>query len=786
MSLLNRLVCAGAIGFFLGSSSFTFAAVGGAHSEEIQRLLADGESFRSAGNIVMAQSHFDTATARAKTLDEETQIAVLAASGYNEHLLEQDERAEKHLLDAYRRSAKGFPYLHAVTGNYLGLVKLSNGARESARKYFSEALASANAIHNAALGIEITLNLAKLETDNTKRVKKLFEMEAKISDLNRSEISARYHLNVGEQLLSVDRTKLTASLANRVLETSYRALVSARLGVAGSEQNRLKAEIEGAISRLYKSAGRDKEALRLTNRTINLAQQASAIELLAIYETQRGQLLRSQGDLTGALGAYRRAASHLTSIRGSVPINLPDGRSSVDALIDPVYRGYADILLQSVSDDSTAKGQQTISSAITKMEAIKTADLQNYFLERCNIGKQGDVNDWQNQSFKGVAVVYPVLLPDRVEILIKSADRILRKKVGVPVSQIASYADQLAYTLRNGKDYRIPSRQLYEWLFRPIEKDLETLNPDILLYVPDRSIRSIPLAALHDGNQFVVSKYAVVTLPGIDIGIFHDKPVVSSRSEILIAGISVPDGPSIDQLPRALISGFSGDDVVAMQENEKATALAALTIAEDIAAESSNEQPKAAFTGRDVLIEKLSLPGVEREVTTIGNAFPSQILLNQSFTAGALESGIQSGGYPQVHIASHGYFGKNARESFIMAYDKNLNLIDFEGLLQSKQLKQSPIDLLTLSACETATGDDRVLLGFSGLAIKSNALSAIGTLWASDDQATLEFMTRFYKQIGNAIPKAQAMRQAQLAMLDSEEFRHPYFWSPFVLIGNWH
>jgi CHAT domain-containing protein len=159
-------------------------------------------------------------------------------------------------------------------------------------------------------------------------------------------------------------------------------------------------------------------------------------------------------------------------------------------------------------------------------------------------------------------------------------------------------------------------------------------------------------------------------------------------------------------------------------------------------------------------------------------------LLNQSFTYGGFNDSVGTGDYSIIHVASHGYFGKSADDSFVMTYDRNLKLRDFQTILNNKNIKKNPISLLTLSACQTAEGDDRALLGFSGIAIKTNAMSAIGTLWSVNDAATASFMRNFYSNL-NTLPKAQALRQAQLALLRSNDLKHPYYWSPFVLVGNW-
>jgi CHAT domain-containing protein len=106
--------------------------------------------------------------------------------------------------------------------------------------------------------------------------------------------------------------------------------------------------------------------------------------------------------------------------------------------------------------------------------------------------------------------------------------------------------------------------------------------------------------------------------------------------------------------------------------------------------------------------------------------------------------------------------------------------------LRTRRQQNDPIELMVLSACQTAEGDDRAALGLAGMAIRSGARSTLATLWAVNDESTAALMTQFYQELSNAdLSKAEALRLAQIKILQNPEFSHPYYWSPFVLIGNW-
>lgn len=176
---------------------------------------------------------------------------------------------------------------------------------------------------------------------------------------------------------------------------------------------------------------------------------------------------------------------------------------------------------------------------------------------------------------------------------------------------------------------------------------------------------------------------------------------------------------------------------------------------------------------------------MEKELDFLAQTQNSKVLLNDKFTATSFKSDLESGEYNKVHVATHGFFGNNAKDSFIMAYDSTLSLDTFQHILTTDRLREKSIELLTLSACETAEGNDRLLLGFSGMAIRSNVLSALGSLWSINDEGTMAFMKAFYNGLNKAEAKAQALREAQIAMIKSEKFKRPFYWSPFILTGSW-
>jgi CHAT domain-containing protein len=201
-----------------------------------------------------------------------------------------------------------------------------------------------------------------------------------------------------------------------------------------------------------------------------------------------------------------------------------------------------------------------------------------------------------------------------------------------------------------------------------------------------------------------------------------------------------------------------------------------------VAAASANRDARRI----DELRKQLRLPGVKDEVNVLHGILKSTRLLNAEFTVSRFRSEAESGDYRIVHIASHGVFGGNAQSSFIMAYDDVLGMNDLQSVLYAEKFRKNPIELLSLSACETAEGNDRAPLGISGAAMKARAKSVLGTLWPVQDNAARSIMEKLYSGVSkNKLSKTESLRQAQLQLIHAPDLGHPFFWAPFVLIGNW-
>ncbi|HYV26544.1 MAG TPA: CHAT domain-containing protein, partial [Candidatus Eisenbacteria bacterium] len=178
---------------------------------------------------------------------------------------------------------------------------------------------------------------------------------------------------------------------------------------------------------------------------------------------------------------------------------------------------------------------------------------------------------------------------------------------------------------------------------------------------------------------------------------------------------------------------------------------------------------------------------VAGELQSIDASNRCDTLVDEGFTLAKLNHKLTDEQYSIIHIASHGQFDKDVKNTFVLTYDSKLTLNDLEALIRPSQYRGRPVELLVLSACQTAAGDDRAALGLAGVAVKAGARSALATLWFVNDQSTSTLITEVYNQLRQTPPvsKAKALQAAQTKLLSDRRYRHPCYWSPYLIIGNW-
>lgn len=775
--------------------------------------LNQGYAYLEAGKYHQAMLAFDRALGEAQAREDVAEEAeTYSAVGYTLYLMRQPDEATKPLTQALEMAVKAHDTgLEGRVRAYLGLLYAESGdTRIQAEEEFQRSLSLARGNKDAAMEYDASLQLARLEPAPAKRLEKLQALSAAVLAAgmeDRSQVTLL--LNIADQLKHLQALGPDPTLAPEIRTLGHAvaekaAPLAAEAGLVGA-----LSQIEGYRAGLYEQDGKTEEATALLIAAIQHADSANAPDLAMQWQADLGRLLARQGRVDRAIEAYRRAVFHIGEILNDIPVTYQDGKSSYSETLEPIYRGLADLLLRKAARaNQPEEAQYLLLETISTLERLKQSEMEDYFNDRCALesappsegaasaaaskfapratspgeaAKLGNLAAILNRAKGNTAILYPIIFADRLEVLLIHDGVIHEKTVHATREQVTKQVLMLNMMLRNADDYRQilkGSRQLYQWIVEPVEANLRGFGVDRLVYIPDGKLRLDPLAVLYDGKHFVVENYSVITNSSLQF----NKPRTSDEISVgkaLLAGLSVPDGPSLEQIPEKLLfpDSIPGNSSRGLEDG-KSNVTRQTRAAEMMAM-------KAAPDFREKATQKLALPGVGEEIQTLEKELSNKTLLNQTFTSKNLEEDIQSGDYQVIHISSHGYFGHTSEDSFILTYDKALGVSEVERIMKLKPGQGHSIELVTFSACQTAQGDERAPLGFSGLAIKANARHAMGSLWPIDDEATKQFMKDYYAALANARDPAKALQLAQKAMLAVQTLAHPTYWAAFVVVGEW-
>ena len=568
---------------------------------------------------------------------------------------------------------------------------------------------------------------------------------------------------------------------------AWRSLDKARALSAAQPHLRPHLEALDALAQLYEEQQRYAEALRLSQQALGPLRADARHkngDLHVSLEWRQGRIYRAMGQNAQALGAYQRAVSQLEILRPDIPIEDDDGRPTYRTTFEPVYLGLVDSLFKAVDSLPPSEHGPLLHQARDAVELVKQTELQDYLGDRCVVDavKGGSATVIPPRT----AVLYPIIFADRLELLLETATGITRFTTPVSSGAIAQASDALGREMRSrGTHYLVHARQLYDWVLRPLDAALAAGAIDTLVVIPDASLRTVPVGALHDGARFAIEKYAITTATGMSMT--NTTAPLRQSMTALIAGASTFGGVVEKIGTRRMEALLSSSGPIAPSRNLRAIQPRNLTVsAADPSASSTSSTATALTSKLDALRTALALPGVTQEILALQRILPATSLIDAEFTVDAFRQAATSVQYRIVHVASHGIFGGTAESSYILAYDDLLTLDGLQKMLSGEQFQKNPIEILSLSACETAAGNDRAPLGISGAAMKARAKSVLGTLWPVDDEAAVNVMTQFYTGVAQqGQTKAQALQQSQIQLIRNPKLAHPFFWAPFALIGNW-
>ncbi|MEY3786033.1 MAG: hypothetical protein RLZ75_238 [Pseudomonadota bacterium] len=769
------------------------------HADELTQLLQQGQESLANGHYRDAEQQFSAAKLKAaEQKNTDSLILVQSLQGYMALQRQQNKEAEQILTTALAEAKQNTNYDLTVRINlYLGQLYEHSQDNEQATRYFQQAVANPEKVLDKSLLVSGFYQLAELAIENKnlqQAGQQLQQAIALIKTLPANLNNSQLWLNIGYQSLQL----YSLSPQDNFLAKAFNNLNTALTLARQHQQPRIQAAALKHLANLYKQQQRIDEAIKLLLESIGIAQKEDASDLLIDLEWQIGQLYQQQNNPNLALTAYRLAVKHIDNIRIDIPVSYPNGHSSFRDTFAPIYLALADLLLRQSSNASHTQQQALLAEARDSIERMKRSELEDYFQSRCDIFAI-PIN--LQKTDPHAAAIYPILLPDRLEMIVYTADGLHRFTSQVTSKeleqQVRKYSENLQAENVEFSQSKEQAQFLHRQMIAPIDVFLKQHQIDTLIYIPDGFLRLVPLAALYDGKKFVIEDYAVVVSPGMSL---IDSSSIQHQNQLLLAGMSVP-GDVVNDLPDALLPPIS---LLTRLVTESKQNSANRSVTRDftrtlksgkkralIVTESQEKKRESrAFLKNPLVIKELqklyALPGVEVEIKQLAEQNHTSYLLNENFSLENFKKVINTEPHDILHIASHGFFGKTAEDSFIMTHDKILNLNQLEVLLSSDHFKHFPIDLLTLSACQTAEGDDRLPLGISGVAIKTKVHSVLGSLWSVSDDATAELMATFYSSLNKPNQtKAKALQEAMLGLLKQKNYADPSLWSPFILIGNW-
>lgn len=457
---------------------------------------------------------------------------------------------------------------------------------------------------------------------------------------------------------------------------------------------------------------------------ISYGEAARANDIIYRWQQQAARIYVAQGDSARAAALYEKALASLQQVSSNLAGINPNIQFSFREAVEPVYRDYLKLLF--------GQPQRNYDKIIQVNELFQVAELENYL--RC-----GQIAlDWLPVDSPSIrtqaATIYVISLEDSIKVVVRSGD--LVREYSAPAAELEAAAQNLRINLQSETLMDVDpallrqySYELYRYLLQPADQDGILPHEGVVAFVLDSRLQNIPMGLLYDGSRYLVERYSLV--------------LANSR-------IRPPQQLQASQF-RGLVAGVS--------------------------------ETAPSFTN-PITPPLKPLPAIAVEIEQVRrNLRSSVVLLDAAFTTERLEQRLNQSNLPILHISTHGQFSSDPEQTVLVAWDSLISSTDFDQLLQNAS--SGGTELLVLSACQTAKGDRRSALGIAGIAVQTGTRSTVATLWTVDAESTAVLMAQFYQNLRAGMPKAAALREAQLTMLNSDAFSHPYFWAGVILIGGW-
>jgi CHAT domain-containing protein len=533
----------------------------------------------------------------------------------------------------------------------------------------------------------------------------------------------------------------------RKAQAAYQNLTAAnaKLETASQQVTQKTQELDKATQQVQVATARVKSAQEETNKAKAEQQQAQQ------------QAQQAQSDLEKTQRARQDALATLEQAKEQLQTATQKVKSAEEQVAKAQQAADEAKRVEQQAQQEAQKARQDLAQRVTELDQVNA---QLKLVDRVQDDVAASIQDTltkiEQQTGQKSAVIYITLgaiahtNDASLGLWLVTAKEQHRKQVTEATrEQVLKAAKAFSSKVTNpwsSTSYLAAARQLYEWMIKPLEEDLHKQGINNLVFLMDSPLRSLPLAALHDGKSFLVEKYSIGLMPGLTLT--DNRHVDIKKATVLAMGASQGVG----------------------------------------------EQP--------------SLPAVPVELSTIMKLWRGKSFLNEEFTLENLKLQRQKQPFQIIHLASNGDFQAGKQEnSYIQLWDEKLHLDRLEQL----GWYDRPVELLVLSTCRSGLGDERIKYGFAGSAVQAGVKSVLASLWYISDEGTLGLMAEFYSQLRTAPIKAEALRQAQIAMIkgqvrwegdrlrtstmsiplppelvqtEDKNLSHPYYWSGLTMIGN--
>jgi CHAT domain-containing protein/predicted negative regulator of RcsB-dependent stress response len=576
------------------------------------------------------------------------------------------------------------------------------------------------------VSIQARLNLLSLQIEAKQTiaaVQLIAPIQQQLATLPPNRLKFNAQINFAQSLSKLNRQTLAARVLAETIQQS------GNLG----DRNRTQSLALGTLGEIYRQQGQWQDAEDATSRALTLVASTNADDLAYRWYGQLGFVLAKQNKDKQAIESYTEAIERLKLLRKDLVDVNRDVQFTFKESIEPTYRELVALLLKPSDRNSTG---QNLDRARNLIEDLQVAELDNFFREACLNNNKVIIDEVVDRENPNAAIIYPIILENELQVIVKvPGQKILKQhRVAKNRQEVEKTLEQLQDWLLEPdrtRDIQRLSQEVYSWLVAPFESEFKG-KINTLVFVLDGSFRNVPMSVLYDGKQYLIEKnYAIATNLGLRLQ--SPKPISKSKLNVLAAGLAKPS--------KQFASTFS------------------------------------------------ELPEVPSQIRAIRDTGVTMTeLKDDKFTIQAFGDRVKDTPYNVIHLATHGQFSSQIDKTFLLANDGELKLTEFDKLLRDRaQTQRNPIDLLVMSACETAVGDNRATLGLAGVAVKAGAQSTLASLWKVKDNSTAVLMGEFYQNLNKGnISKAEALRLAQMKLMkEYSNFSAPLYWAPFILVGNW-